>query len=169
MKLAGNLALGQQRVLEVARALAAGPLLIMLDEARCRPPQSGEEGAWPSCCAVCAPTGKTILLCRARHGLRRASLADRVVVLDFGQEACRRRAVGNPGQFGCAGSLSRSVERPRCSKPRTVGVLWQAECCEGCQLRRRGRQDRHHYRPERSRQDHAAQGADGTTAGTRPD
>ena len=30
--LAGNLALGQQRLVEVARALAAAPLLIMLDE-----------------------------------------------------------------------------------------------------------------------------------------
>ncbi|MFZ5691156.1 MAG: ABC transporter permease subunit [Pseudomonadota bacterium] len=83
-ELAGNLALGQQRVLEVARALAAGPLLIMLDE-----PAAGlrslEKQALSTLLRELRKDGMTILL--VEHDMDFVmSLADRVVVLDFGKK-----------------------------------------------------------------------------------
>jgi branched-chain amino acid transport system permease protein len=83
-ELAGNLALGQQRVLEVARALAAAPLLIMLDE-----PAAGlrslEKKALAELLRSLRADGMTILL--VEHDMDFVmSLADRVVVLDFGKK-----------------------------------------------------------------------------------
>lgn len=83
-ELAGNLALGQQRVLEVARALAAAPLLIMLDE-----PAAGlrslEKKALAGLLRGLRADGMTILL--VEHDMDFVmSLADRVVVLDFGKK-----------------------------------------------------------------------------------
>ena len=83
-ELAGNLALGQQRVLEVARALAAAPLLIMLDE-----PAAGlrslEKQALADLLRSLRADGMTILL--VEHDMDFVmSLADRVVVLDFGKK-----------------------------------------------------------------------------------
>jgi branched-chain amino acid transport system permease protein len=83
-EMAGNLALGQQRVLEVARALAAGPLLIMLDE-----PAAGlrslEKQALAELLRALRADGMTILL--VEHDMDFVmSLADRVVVLDFGKK-----------------------------------------------------------------------------------
>ena len=83
-ELAGNLALGQQRVLEVARALAAGPSLIMLDE-----PAAGlrslEKKALADLLRTLRADGMTILL--VEHDMDFVmSLADRVVVLDFGKK-----------------------------------------------------------------------------------
>jgi branched-chain amino acid transport system permease protein len=92
-ELAGNLALGQQRVLEVARALAAGPLLIMLDE-----PAAGlrslEKQALSTLLRSLRKDGMTILL--VEHDMDFVmSLADRVVVLDFG----RKLAEGVPAEI----------------------------------------------------------------------
>jgi branched-chain amino acid transport system permease protein len=91
--LAGNLALGQQRVLEVARALAAGPLLIMLDE-----PAAGlrslEKQALSALLRSLRADGMTILL--VEHDMDFVmSLADRVVVLDFG----KKLAEGMPAEI----------------------------------------------------------------------
>ena len=82
--LAGNLPLGQQRLLEVARALAAAPLLIMLDE-----PAAGlrsmEKKALADLLRSLRADGMTILL--VEHDMDFVmSLADRVVVLDFGKK-----------------------------------------------------------------------------------
>lgn len=90
---AGNLALGQQRVLEVARALAAGPLLIMLDE-----PAAGlrslEKKALADLLRTLRADGMTILL--VEHDMDFVmSLADRVVVLDFG----KKLAEGMPAEI----------------------------------------------------------------------
>ena len=103
--LAGNLPLGQQRLLEVARALAAAPLLIMLDE-----PAAGlrslEKQALADLLRSLRADGMTILL--VEHDMDFVmSLADRVVVLDFGKKLAEGTPVGDPEQSGGAGSLSR--------------------------------------------------------------
>lgn len=92
-ELAGNLALGQQRVLEVARALAAAPLLIMLDE-----PAAGlrsrEKKALADLLRGLRADGKSILL--VEHDMDFVmSLADRVIVLDFG----KKLAEGAPAEI----------------------------------------------------------------------
>jgi branched-chain amino acid transport system permease protein len=81
-ELAGNLPLGRQRVLEVARALAADPLLIVLDE-----PAAGlrplEKRALAELLRALRQEGMTILL--VEHDMDFVmGLVDRIVVLDFG-------------------------------------------------------------------------------------
>jgi len=80
--LAGNLPLGRQRVLEVARALAADPVLIVLDE-----PAAGlrrlEKIALAGLLRDLRQEGMTILL--VEHDMDFVmGLVDRIVVLDFG-------------------------------------------------------------------------------------
>jgi branched-chain amino acid transport system permease protein len=80
--LAGNLALGQQRVLEVARALAADPVLVILDEpaAGLRKP---EKQALADLLRQLRAEGVTILL--VEHDMEFVmSLVDRIVVMEFG-------------------------------------------------------------------------------------
>jgi branched-chain amino acid transport system permease protein len=81
---AGNLPLGQQRLVEVARALAAAPLLIMLDE-----PAAGlrsmEKQALAALLRKLRGDGIAILL--VEHDMDFVmNLADRIVVLDFGKK-----------------------------------------------------------------------------------
>ncbi len=81
-ELAGNLPLGQQRVLEIARALAADPLLIVLDE-----PAAGlrrqEKQALAELLRTLRAEGMTILL--VEHDMEFVmGLVDRIVVMDFG-------------------------------------------------------------------------------------
>lgn len=88
--LAGNLALGPQRLLEIARALASDPLLLILDE-----PAAGlraqEKKALAELLRHLRATGITILL--VEHDMEFVmGLANDVVVLDFG----RRIALGKP-------------------------------------------------------------------------
>jgi branched-chain amino acid transport system permease protein len=80
--LAGNLPLGQQRVLEVARALAAAPVLVILDE-----PAAGlrhlEKAALAELLRALRSEGLTILL--VEHDMDFVmGLVDRIVVMDFG-------------------------------------------------------------------------------------
>lgn len=82
MELAGNLPLGNQRVLEIARALAADPILIVLDE-----PAAGlrkaEKAALSSQLKAIRQRGVSILL--VEHDMEFVmGLVDRIVVLDFG-------------------------------------------------------------------------------------
>jgi branched-chain amino acid transport system permease protein len=82
--LAGNLPLGQQRLVEVARALAASPSLIMLDE-----PAAGlrsmEKQALATLLRKLRTKGIAILL--VEHDMDFVmNLADRIVVLDFGKK-----------------------------------------------------------------------------------
>jgi branched-chain amino acid transport system permease protein len=81
-ELAGNLPLGRQRVLEIARALAADPLLIVLDE-----PAAGlrklEKQALAELLKNLRREGMTILL--VEHDMEFVmGLVDRIVVMDFG-------------------------------------------------------------------------------------
>jgi branched-chain amino acid transport system permease protein len=80
--LAGNLPLGRQRILEVARALAADPALIILDE-----PAAGlsrpEKTALAELLRGLRQEGVTVLL--VEHDVEFVmGLVDRIVVMDFG-------------------------------------------------------------------------------------
>jgi branched-chain amino acid transport system permease protein len=79
---AGSLALGQQRIVEIARALAADPLLLMLDE-----PAAGlrylEKQALAQLIRTLKAQGMTVLL--VEHDMEFVmGLTDRIVVMDFG-------------------------------------------------------------------------------------
>ena len=80
--LAGNLPLGQQRLLEVARALAADPVLLVLDE-----PAAGlrrlEKQTLSDLLRELREQGMTIIL--VEHDMEFVmNLVDRIVVMDFG-------------------------------------------------------------------------------------
>ncbi len=83
-ELAGNLPLGQQRLLEVARALAADPSLLVLDE-----PAAGlrrlEKQTLSDLLRQLRGEGMTIIL--VEHDMEFVmSLVDRIVVMDFGEK-----------------------------------------------------------------------------------
>jgi branched-chain amino acid transport system permease protein len=89
---AGSLALGQQRILEIARALASDPILLLLDE-----PAAGlrhqEKQALAALLRQLRGEGMSILL--VEHDMEFVmSLVDRLVVMDFGT----RIAQGLPEQ-----------------------------------------------------------------------
>jgi branched-chain amino acid transport system permease protein len=81
---AGNLALGQQRIAEIARALALDPRLLLLDE-----PAAGlrhfEKEALAKLLRQLRDEGLTILLVEHDMGFV-MGLVDRIVVLDFGSK-----------------------------------------------------------------------------------
>jgi branched-chain amino acid transport system permease protein len=90
---AGNLALGQQRVLEIARALAADPCLLLLDE-----PAAGlryrEKRELADVLKGLRAAGMTVLL--VEHDMDFVmDLTDKLVVMDFG---CRL-AQGTPAEI----------------------------------------------------------------------
>ncbi|MBP8134421.1 MAG: ABC transporter ATP-binding protein, partial [Zoogloea sp.] len=81
---AGSLALGQQRILEIARALASDPCLLLLDE-----PAAGlrlkEKQALGELMKKLRGEGMAILL--VEHDMDFVmGLVDRVVVMEFGQK-----------------------------------------------------------------------------------
>jgi len=81
---AGSLALGQQRILEIARALSADPWLLLLDE-----PAAGlrfmEKRALADLLRTLRADGMGILL--VEHDMDFVmGLVDRVVVMDFGEK-----------------------------------------------------------------------------------
>lgn len=90
-ELAGNLPLGNQRILEIARALAADPALLVLDE-----PAAGlrrqEKLRLAELLRALRADHLTILI--VEHDMEFVmSLVDRIVVLDFGSKLCE----GDPG------------------------------------------------------------------------
>ena len=85
-ELAGNLPLGNQRVLEIARALAADPVLLVLDE-----PAAGlrkqEKAALSALLKSLREEHLTILL--VEHDMEFVmGLVDRIVVMEFGTKLC---------------------------------------------------------------------------------
>ncbi|MFI4902624.1 MAG: ATP-binding cassette domain-containing protein [Burkholderiales bacterium] len=81
---AQNLALGQQRIVEIARALAADPTLLLLDE-----PAAGlrhqEKATLGALLRALRQEGMTILL--VEHDMEFVmGLADRLIVMDFGEK-----------------------------------------------------------------------------------
>jgi len=92
-ELAGNLPLGNQRLLEVARALAADPILLVLDE-----PAAGlrrqEKRALADLLRSLRAEHMTILL--VEHDMEFVmGLVDRIVVMNFGSKLCE----GTPGDI----------------------------------------------------------------------
>jgi branched-chain amino acid transport system permease protein len=92
-ELAGNLPLGQQRLLEVARALAADPVVVVLDE-----PAAGlrrlEKNTLADLLRSLRSEGVTIVL--VEHDMDFVmNLVDRIVVMDFGVKL----AEGLPAQI----------------------------------------------------------------------
>lgn len=94
---AGSLALGQQRIIEIARALAADPVLLLLDE-----PAAGlrylEKQTLAGLLRRLRDEGMAILL--VEHDMDFVmGLADRVVVMEFGEkiaEGLPEEVQGNP-------------------------------------------------------------------------
>lgn len=81
---AGNLALGQQRIMEIARALCSDPSLLLLDE-----PAAGlrhlEKASLAQLLQALRDEGMSILL--VEHDMNFVmNLVDRVIVMDFGQK-----------------------------------------------------------------------------------
>ncbi len=90
---AGDLALGTQRILEVARALAVDPVLIVLDEPAAGL-RRGEKQALAALLAALRAEGVSILL--VEHDMEFVmGLVDRIVVMDFGS----RIAEGRPAEI----------------------------------------------------------------------
>jgi branched-chain amino acid transport system permease protein len=90
---AGGLALGQQRILEIARALSADPVLLLLDE-----PAAGlryrEKEALAALLRRLKGEGMSVLL--VEHDMDFVmNLVDRLVVMDFGE----RIAAGLPAEI----------------------------------------------------------------------
>ncbi len=90
-QLAGSLSLGQQRIVEIARALCVDPVLLLLDE-----PAAGlrhlEKQRLAALLRQLRDGGMSVLLVEHDMGFV-MDLADRVVVLDFGTKI----AEGTPG------------------------------------------------------------------------
>ncbi|WP_288393642.1 branched-chain amino acid ABC transporter ATP-binding protein/permease [uncultured Herbaspirillum sp.] len=83
-ELAGALSLGQQRILEIARALAADPCLLLLDEPAAGL-RLGEKQALAELLRKLRGEGMAILL--VEHDMDFVmELVDRIVVMDFGQK-----------------------------------------------------------------------------------
>jgi branched-chain amino acid transport system permease protein len=85
-ELAGNLPLGNQRLLEIARALAADPALLVLDEPAAGL-RSGEKAELAHLLEALRAEGLSILL--VEHDMDFVmGLVDRTVVMDFGAKLC---------------------------------------------------------------------------------
>ena len=84
-ELAGNLPYGEQRRLEVARALATEPRLLLLDEPAAGMNPQETEGAKALILAIRAQLGISVVL--IEHDMRLVmSLSDRITVLDYGRK-----------------------------------------------------------------------------------
>ncbi|WP_034409432.1 ABC transporter permease subunit [Deinococcus murrayi] len=91
--LAGNLPLGQQRVLEVARALVADPALLLLDEPAAGL-RYGEKGELAALLRRLRDEGVTVLL--VEHDMDLVmGLVDRLVVMNYGEKL----AEGTPSEI----------------------------------------------------------------------
>jgi branched-chain amino acid transport system permease protein len=85
-EVAGNLPLGSQRLLEIARALAADPALLVLDEPAAGL-RAGEKAELAALLETLKAEGLTILL--VEHDMDFVmGLVDRTVVMDFGSKLC---------------------------------------------------------------------------------
>ena len=103
---AGNLALGQQRLMEIARALAADPTLLLLDE-----PAAGlrlkEKQGLADVLRQLRDEGLSILL--VEHDMDLVmGLVDRVVVMEFGTKLIE----GTPDEVQASAAVRRRISAP---------------------------------------------------------
>ena len=169
-QLAGSLSLGQQRIVEIARALCVDPILLLLDE-----PAAGlrhmEKQQLAGLLRQLRDGGMSVLLVEHDMGFV-MDLADRIVVLDFGTKIAEGTPACDQDQSRGDQGLSRSG-RMNSGSAAAVGI----RCA--CRLRQgRGRprgvarcrrqRDRHHHRRQRRRQDHAAECHHGDPAAEGP-
>ena len=86
-ELAGNLSLGDQRVLEIARALAADPILLVLDEPAAGLRRHEKQRLSALLKALNAEDKTTIMI--VEHDMEFVmGLVSRIVVMDFGEKLC---------------------------------------------------------------------------------
>ncbi len=133
---AGSLPLGKQRIVEIARALAADPMLLLLDE-----PAAGlrylEKQELAKLLRSLKAEGMTVLL--VEHDMDFVmGLTDRLVVMDFGEKLAEGRPARNPEERGGARGLSRrsGLTWPRSSKSATCAcptARWRP--CTRCRSR----------------------------------
>ena len=159
---AGSLPLGKQRIVEIARALAADPVLLLLDEpaAGCA---IGEKQELAALLRQLRGEGMTMLL--VEHDMDFVmGLTDRLVVMDFGEKLAE-------GAAGRRSSATRACSKPtwaasesalgsdgrRFSKCATcTSPTARSRRSTAFRLRVAGRPDRHGDRSQRRRQDDAA-------------
>ena len=162
---AGSLSLGKQRIVEIARALAADPVLLLLDEPA-RRAALGEKQELAALLRQLRGEGMTLLL--VEHDMDFVmGLTDRAGGDGLRREAGRRRARSDPARSACARSLpgrrvisAGSDGRPSRSA-RPARRLRQGRGGPRRLPARPGRPDRHGDRSQRCRQVDAARGADG--------
>ena len=159
-ELAGNLALGPQRLMEIARALCTDPALLLLDE-----PAAGlrhkEKQALADVLRQLQGEGMSILL--VEHDMDFVmGLTDRIVVMEFGTkliEGTPRRGAGQPGGARRL-PRARSTEmatRPSSKSATCTPATAAPRCCTASTCELRARPGRHRDRPQRRRQvDHCS-------------
>ena len=164
---AGDLPLGQQRVVEIARALCLRPRLLLLDE-----PAAGlrlpEKQRLATLLRQLRAEGMGVLL--VEHDMDFVMrLADRVVVMDFGQKIAEGPPEQRAIRSGGDGSLSgrRRHDRAAAAIGRAARRLRPCRSAARGQPCGAGRQHGRHRRAERRRQDHADGRGHGTAAAPR--